>query len=463
MKYKYTFLFVIFFGIFLFPKISLAQDDDKPTDDLGFVSDSFQDYFFEALKQKGIENYELALKALKKAERAAKKNPANEAVVFYEMGKNLAKLKRYEEAAVNYKKVLEWDNNRLEVMESLYDLYYEEKNYESAILLVQKLIPFDSDYKEDLANLYSKTKQYIKAIELLDELDELWGESIYRDQLRSRIYRATGNSSNELKTLVNKINSKPKKEKEYLNLIYLYSEQGNPKKAFEIAKELLNKHPNSQLVHLALYKFYLDEDEYQKAFNSMKIVFTSQQINEESKYRVLGDFLIFVNSRPQFESELETIVELFSEENNSKVFEKLGDYYNSKQQKEKALNYYKKGLENNINNFSLLKNILLLQLGFKKYKEASKLSFETIEIFPSQPLLYLVNGIANSKMNNNNKAIKILETGLDYIFDDINMEYDFYEQLYIAYTQKGNTKKASFYSNKASELKAKKSGIKSSN
>ncbi|MCH7784482.1 MAG: hypothetical protein IIB06_03565 [Bacteroidetes bacterium] len=74
MKYKYTFLFVIFFGIFLFPKISLAQDDDKPTDDLGFVSDSFQDYFFEALKQKGIENYELALKALKKAERAAKKN-----------------------------------------------------------------------------------------------------------------------------------------------------------------------------------------------------------------------------------------------------------------------------------------------------------------------------------------------------------------------------------------------------
>ena len=113
MKYKYTFLFVIFFGIFLFTKISLAQDDDKPTDDLGFVSDSFQDYFFEALKQKGIENYELALKALKKAERAAKKNPANEAVVFYEMGKNLAKLKRYEEAAVNYKKFLEWDNNRM--------------------------------------------------------------------------------------------------------------------------------------------------------------------------------------------------------------------------------------------------------------------------------------------------------------------------------------------------------------
>ena len=90
----------------------------------------------------------------------------------------------------------------------------------------------------------------------------------------------------------------------------------------------------------------------------MKIVFTSQQINEESKYRVLGDFLIFVNSRPQFESELETIVELFSEENNSKVFEKLGDYYNSKQKKEKALNYYKKDLENNINNFKLLKNLL---------------------------------------------------------------------------------------------------------
>ena len=44
-----------------------------PTDDLGNVSDDFQVHFFEALKQKGIENYELALNALDKAEVAAQR------------------------------------------------------------------------------------------------------------------------------------------------------------------------------------------------------------------------------------------------------------------------------------------------------------------------------------------------------------------------------------------------------
>ena len=55
--------------------------EEQPTDDLGNVTDAFQENFFEALKQKGIENYELALDALRKAEKAAKGDPKLEAVV----------------------------------------------------------------------------------------------------------------------------------------------------------------------------------------------------------------------------------------------------------------------------------------------------------------------------------------------------------------------------------------------
>ena len=53
---KYIFIFLI--GIFLMPHISFAQVDfnKRPDDDLGNVEDEFQEYFFEALKQKGIEN-----------------------------------------------------------------------------------------------------------------------------------------------------------------------------------------------------------------------------------------------------------------------------------------------------------------------------------------------------------------------------------------------------------------------
>ena len=44
------------------PKLLCAQVDfnKRPDDDLGNVEDKFQESFFEALKQAGIENYDRA-------------------------------------------------------------------------------------------------------------------------------------------------------------------------------------------------------------------------------------------------------------------------------------------------------------------------------------------------------------------------------------------------------------------
>ena len=107
----------------------MFAQDKTPTDDLGNVSDDFQVHFFEALKQKGIENYELALNALDKAQVTAKDNQENKAVVYFEKGKNLTALKRFEEAEINYNLVLEWSPEKLDVLEALYDMYYDAKNY----------------------------------------------------------------------------------------------------------------------------------------------------------------------------------------------------------------------------------------------------------------------------------------------------------------------------------------------
>ena len=186
MKIKFIVITLFLIGIVWVPINTYAQD--RPlNDDLGNTSDTFQENFFEGLKQKSIENYELALNALDKAEAAAKDNQENKAVVYFEKGKNLAALKRYKEAENNYNRVLEWSPEKIEVLEALYEIYYEDKNYDAAILLVEKLILQDSDYKEDLANLYHRTKQYDKALVILDEIDEDWGESNYRNALRSQI------------------------------------------------------------------------------------------------------------------------------------------------------------------------------------------------------------------------------------------------------------------------------------
>ena len=102
----------------------------------------------------------------------------------------------------------------------------------------------------------------------------------------------------------------------------------------------------------------------------------------------------------------------------------------------------------------LLKNTLLLQIDFKKYTEAAALSAQGLEIFPAQPLLYLLNGVAHIGLNKADAAIESLETGVDFLLDDPKMEKDFYEQLELAYTQKGDSRKASQYAQKAAQIKS---------
>ena len=462
MKQSFLYTFIFLFGIIvpqhiyaqeINPSPSKDNNDtvENPMDELGNVSDAFQENFFEGLKQKAIENYELALSALNKAEKAAN-TEENKAVVYFEMGKNHVFLKEYDLAEINFNKVLKSQGDKLDVLEQFYDLYYQQKEYEKSIPLVKKLVEFDEDYKEDLANLYTLTKKYDEALKQLDDLDETWGESDIRNALRAQIYRATGNTEGAIENLEGKIDKNPKSEREYLNLIYLYSEQGNTEKAFETAKNLLKNNPKSEIVHLALYKFYLDDGNATEAINSMKTVFASEDIDKETKYKVLADFIQFVNSNPDYEAELTRVVEQFSVE-NGRVYEKIGDYYAAKNRKEDALKAYEKGIVINPDNFNLLKNTILLQIDFQKYEAAAKLSSEGLEIFPAQPLLYLLNGVANNGLNLSDNAIESLEMGLDFLMEDPKMERDFYNQLSLAYSQKGEKKKAKTYSDKAANLK----------
>lgn len=419
--------------IFVFQSITFAQNDALNNADLGEVSDTFQELFFESLKQKGIENYELALAALHKAENETN-DPQAIASVQFEIGKNHLKLKDFENAEQALKKSLSATTDKEDILEVLYDVYYEDKNYPEAINLVKQLIEYDPVYKEDLANLYSRTKQYSKALEVLDEIDQTQGESPYRNALRTQIYRRTGNKKSEISKLEDRVSSNSKTEQDFLNLIYLYSEQGNVSKAFDTAKTLLQKFPNSKLVHLALYKFYLNEGNYKEAEKSMTVVFTSQEISPDSKYSVLSDFLNYVNQNPDVSPEFEKMLSVFSTHANSKIFEQLGDYFSDKKEYDRAVHFYKLGLKDSEDNYSLIVKTVQLQIALANFQEAFEVSENALEIFPSQANLYYLHGKAATALHKYAIAESHLEMALDFIIENSDLEKEVYVALVELYS-----------------------------
>ena len=448
---KLSYILIFIFGILLFPVVASAQIDFNatPDDDLGNVSDEFQELFYEALKEKAIENYDKAIIALQKCIEM----DDSRSILYFELGKNYNKLKNFGAAEDALRKAVSKEPDNEWYLDELYESYAQQKDYDKAIKTIKQLVKYHPDYKEDLASLYVRTKKYKEALRVLDELDEDIGTSDPRDRLRNQIYNATGQKKQQIKNLEERVDDNPDAEKNYLALIFRYSENNNSKKAFETAKKLLEIHPESQLVHLALYKFYLDDGNAGMAINSMKVVLISRQIKPEAKLKVLADFVNYVSKNPQYEKDLVEITSLVSESaTDAKTFIEIAQYYFAKDDKTKSIEYYVKAQVIEPENFGILRNIILLHIDLNEFDKAEQKSTEGLEKYPSQPVLYLINGVALNRLTKYYDAIETLETGLDYIIEDDKMESDFYKQLSKGYAGLNNLVKAKTFSDKAKKL-----------
>lgn len=443
-------IFTLVFGMVLIPQLLCAQVDfnKKPIDDLGDVEDMFQESFFEALKQSAIENYQRAVDAL----LICQKLDDSKTVIYYELGKNYIALKNFGAAEDVLKKAVSREPENEWFLDELYEVYNLQGDTNKAIKTVKQLVKYHPDYRQDLAQLYAEAKEYKEAIKLLDELDKEFGINPDRDILRNQIYNVTGRDDDRIENLEERVKSNPENEDAYLRLIYRYSETGNIKKAFQSAKDLLKIHPESKLVHLALYKFYLDSNDVSSAIASMKTALNAPEITPEAKAKVFNDFVKFVASHPEYEKDLMEMTNIVGEDKSTKTLTELGQYYLKLGDKPKALQNLEEALKQDSKNFMLIKDVVLLQLDLNMDEKAANKSQDAIELYPAQPILYLVNGVANNKLNQPKKAIEKLEAGLDYVIDDAKMESDFYTQLSIAYKLVNNIPKSQTFAKKAETI-----------
>ena len=450
-------LILAFFGyLFLVPGKAFAiiqQPEDKNNatvnSDLGEVNDAFQEYFFEALKQRGIENYRKSNEALQKCLSI----DDSKAVIYYEMAKNFYSLEEFEKAQPNFQKALDRKPKDENILRDFYENEIALIDYESAIKLLQKLIKIDSKYREDLADLYILSDRYDNALSLIDSLDNQYGKNEYRTRLRRQIYARTNNTDAQIASLETAIEDNPEEEQNYLNLIYVYSDEGREEEAFKTAQELLEFSPGSSLAHLALYKFYLNKDQPEQAMQSMQMVFKSEEIDAASKYKVLNDFLLFVNQNPEWEGELMEVSQMLSNlENEPSLYRKLGEYYLKSDNKADALRYFEMGLKEDPANFEMIKNTLILRIDMERFEGASELAAEAKDIFPAQPIFYLLNGVALNKLKNYSEAVEILTFGLDFLIENPRMEADFYQQIAVSYAGMEDKERANEYKAKAIKI-----------
>jgi len=438
-------MYCLLFGMFIMPHFLVAQDEQN---DVVVLDDGFHDLFFEALLQKGIENYDKAIETLDKCKNIQPDN----AVTYFELGKNYLAQKKYTQSYENFEKVTQMDPSKRWAWAGMYDVCYETNDFAKAIPIVQKLVEFKESYKEDLTSLYMYTHQFDQALLLINELDEKYGETEKRQLYKADILKDPKYQSAEKNHLLDQIKKYPKEESNYISLIYLYSLSNQEDKALEITRKLEKEIPTSDWAHVSLFKLYLDNKEGDNAVKSMNIVLASSKIDAKIKHRILNEFLIFTQNNPKYEGDLDHAIGYFDHDKEVKVAKEIGKFYYTKANWEKAAKYFEQHLSTAEDDIEAQLLHLQALTEMKQFDVLAKSATNLTELFPTQPEFYYYSGLANNQLMNYKKAISFLDSGLDMVIENTALEINFNIQLGEAYNGLGDMKKKEKYFTKAQEL-----------
>ncbi|WP_291871365.1 hypothetical protein [Maribacter sp.] len=171
MKIRNSIKRLLHLGCFLMLFSVLAQEDKIHIEESAAVfleeySDEFQEQFFEGLKQKGIENYDKAIKHFLKCKAIDLKNN----VVSHELAKVYLLNKEYINAQ-NY--ALEALNSEPENLWYLYTLVNAMQIQGGNLGSLTKSLPYANvQLRENLSKIYYTQKNYRGALAVLEEINK---------------------------------------------------------------------------------------------------------------------------------------------------------------------------------------------------------------------------------------------------------------------------------------------------
>ena len=157
------------YGLLFFISITAVYTQDSipvSKDKKDKFNEDFHEFFFQAITNKAINNYQKAINNLD----ACNKLVPNNVTILFELSKNYYKLKKYIESIAYAKEALIVEPKNTWVLEHMVAAQKGNSNFKSAISYQKKLIRITPEKKQDLVFLYMQYDQIDSAKLVLNEL-----------------------------------------------------------------------------------------------------------------------------------------------------------------------------------------------------------------------------------------------------------------------------------------------------
>lgn len=245
LKFLKWSLFSLLF--FLISQKSYTQDSLSVATDFAEEKElKFQQFFFNALSQKSIGNYQKAIENLESCNQILPNNKS----VFFEFSKNYLYLNNTLLAKEYINRAIIQDSKNIWMQKHLVKVFEKENNFFEAIKIQQKIIVLNPKENKNLVLLYLKNRDYIKALSFIKTLEEDNLLSLDLKKIKERLEK--NNYSETQKVKVSKdIYQRFETEKTYTVLKQiLLATKDKPRLLLKYSKEGIALFPAQPFVYL---------------------------------------------------------------------------------------------------------------------------------------------------------------------------------------------------------------------
>lgn len=395
--------------------------------------------YIDASKEKILGNYE---KAAELFQRALKVNP-NSAAAHYELGLIYGLNSEEEKAFQEFEQARKLEPENYWYKISYATFLQSEGRIEESIELFKELVeenPTQIELKYELSKLLFNIEKYDESIEYLNKIEKEMGVSEEISFLKQRIYLSQNDAKKAAKEIENLIESFPEELRYYGILADIYLSNDQEDKAQEVFQKMEAVDPDNYLVQFTLAEFYRKQGKKEKYIQSIEKAFANPEMNIDDKVKYFLNFYqIDGGNKAKKEEGLklcEKIVEAHPE--NAKSHALHADFLYFNNQVEEAKKAYQKTISLDSSRFPVWNQLLVILSETNDLKGLLNYGERAANLFPNQPSIHFLYGLALSQSKDYEKAIQVLSYAKDLVIDNQNLKSQILSSIGDTYHEMGN-------------------------
>lgn len=271
--------------------------------------------------------------------------------------------------------------------------------------------PKNLHYQYELAYSYEKAKQYDNAIEIFENIEDSRGFDPSINYQKHKIYFAQDKMELGVKEIEKIVEHNSSYTSYAQYLAKYYYDTGNQEKSMKYAQIVFKNEPSDYTANSILASLFLKQKKKENVKKHLMFIIKNDNYSVNQKVKA---FLPIISSLDKVPSMYGTVVQVAEKFTSLQPFEAkgyalLGDLYANNNQKEKAIEAFKKSVAQEGAVYGVWEQLLLLLSSTKDYNELRNISEKATKKFPDEFLPYYLNGFANRELKNYGESLEALK------------------------------------------------------